>query len=166
MTTRNYIVFSRALVRRLLVTTVAASAYAIVVVVINNAHLFRQLIASPSDPFQPPSPDSMLLFEGLGGSTRDPSSSSHFAHSFHLGRGRRRAGEKLYASSWWPGQWRWRDDVSCTSYPAPKEGCSGDGNGIIIRAHESSPRPYLPARPAADPTRDTGIILFYGWQND
>lgn len=96
------ILFSRALFRRLLVTAVTVSAYAIivvVVVVINNAHLFRQLIAPPPKKSLSTAVAQFnaALFESLG-STRDPSSSSHHAHSFHLG-GRRRAGEKLYASS-------------------------------------------------------------------
>jgi len=47
------------------------------------------------------------------------------------------------------------DDETTATFPArpipPKEGCSGDGNGIIIRAHESSPRPYFPPGPPPTP---------------
>lgn len=140
------ILFSRSLFRRLLVTTVTVSAYAIVVVVINNAHLFRQLIAAhPQIPFNRRRPI-QCCFTRV---SARPEIRRHRVTTLILFTS---AAAVVPEKNCTPRRDGRVSDDDETTFPArpipPKEGCSGDGNGIIIRAHESSPRPrtFRPAR--------------------
>jgi len=96
----------------------------VVVVVINNAHLFRQLIAALSNPFQPlPSPfnaqpalslsHSFRLSVGSRRETAVVISSSHFAFILFTSA----AGEKHYTPS--DGRVSDDDETTTTTFPVP-----------------------------------------------